>query len=172
MLDRNDEAPVFVGTPLVFSVEEPSDRRLFIADLQTRDGDNGSNAEAMFFISSGNDRGAFTLMASTVRGQYISSLEHGNEGFIIQPHPPHPLPLPPFPPLLSSPLLQGELFANAADEGGPDFETQSVYNLRVTAVDQAPNPSDRLSSTTTVRHTLSAALIEPLELWHWSRGKL
>ena len=66
--DRNDEAPVFVGTPLVFSVEEPSDRQLFIADLQTRDGDNGSNAEAMFFISSGNDGGAFTLMASTVRG--------------------------------------------------------------------------------------------------------
>lgn len=68
VLDRNDEAPVFVGTPLVFSVEEPSDRQLFIADLQTRDGDNGSNAEAMFFISSGNDGGAFTLMASTVRG--------------------------------------------------------------------------------------------------------
>ena len=163
MLDRNDEAPVFVGTPLVFSVEEPSDRRLFIADLQTRDGDNGSNAEAMFFISSGNDRGAFTLMASTVRGQYISSLEHGDEGFIIQPHPPQPHP--PFP-VLSPSLLQGELFANAADEGGPDFETQSVYNLRVTAVDQAPNPSDRLSSTTTVRHTHCQLLL----LSHWSSG--
>lgn len=60
---------------------------------------------------------------------------------------------PSFPLLLPLPPLQGELFANAAADGGPDFETQSVYNLRVTAVDQAPNPSDRLSSTTTVRHT-------------------
>ena len=46
--------------------------------------------------------------------------------------------------------MQGELFANV----GLDFETQEVYNLRVTAVDRAPNPSDRLSSTTTVSSTL------------------
>ena len=70
-----------------------------------------------------------------------------------------PPPLCPFFHLfLPLPLVQGELFANAAADGGPDFETQSVYNLRVTAVDQAPNPSDRLSSTTTVRHYIMSVL--------------
>ena len=51
--------------------------------------------------------------------------------------------------------MQGELFANV----GLDFETQEVYNLRVTAVDQAPDPSDRLSSTTTVSFILAQLLV-------------
>ena len=65
--DRNDEAPIFLNTPLVFSVEEPTDRQLFITDLQTSDRDEGANADAMFFISYGNDGDVFTLNPGTVR---------------------------------------------------------------------------------------------------------
>ena len=67
LLDRNDEAPVFLNTPLVFSVEEPTDRRLFIAVLETDDRDDGANADVMFFISNGNDGAVFTLTPGTVR---------------------------------------------------------------------------------------------------------
>lgn len=66
--DRNDEAPAFLNTPLVFSVEEPTDRPLFITDLQTSDRDEGANADAMFFISYGNDGDVFTLNPGTVCG--------------------------------------------------------------------------------------------------------
>ena len=64
--DVNDNQPQF--TELEYDFTQPEDNQLsvVIAQIEADDGDNGSNADVMYFISRGNDDGIFSILPNTV----------------------------------------------------------------------------------------------------------
>ena len=99
VIDVNDNAPAFLGTPYVAVIKENAGTGTPVIDVNATDGDSGPAGEVKYFIISGNIRNAFAI--------------HEDDGLIT----------------VKSPLDQETtpsytLFVQAKDSGSPSLQSQ------------------------------------------------